>query len=95
MRHLREAVFVRQSGVEARLLPDGSVLVDVQSGRVFELNKIGSEIWALLDGVRSLETLCEAVATRYEVAREVVETDLDQLVADLVQARLIDRLPVP
>jgi Coenzyme PQQ synthesis protein D (PqqD) len=85
-----EARYVPRRGVEARVIDDGAVLVDMGSGAVFELNRIGAEIWKLLGKGATVRRICEALAGRYPVEHRILEADVRGLVDSLVGARLVD-----
>lgn len=53
-----------------------TVLGDPQTGRVHHLDPIGSAVWALLDGRRSVRALAAELAAAYEAERSVVEADV-------------------
>jgi hypothetical protein len=81
--------FVRRPGVMARETPDGAVLVDVVSGGCWELNRVGSALWSLLEPPTTLAVVCDVLRARYDVASEVIERDVLALIGDLSKAGLV------
>ncbi|MDP8970371.1 MAG: PqqD family protein [Actinomycetota bacterium] len=53
-----------------------TVLGDPQTGRVHHLDPIGSAVWSLLDGRRSVRALAAELAAAYRAERAVVEADV-------------------
>ena len=80
--------FVQKRGVESRAIDDGAVLVDMGSGKVFELNRVGAEIWKLLASGTTLDGIYEALVPKYTVGRAVLESDVQKLVDSLIRAGL-------
>ena len=66
-----------------------TVLLDLDGGRYYSLNRVGSAVWALLDGERSLDRICSAVCERFDAAEWEVRRDLVALIARLRQKHLI------
>ena len=81
---------VSRPEVAAREIADGAVLVNVNSGGCFELNRVGFEIWQLLQKKTTISEICEALAGRYPVARDTLATDARDLIQSLVHAGLVD-----
>jgi hypothetical protein len=79
----------RRPDVLARETPDGAVLVDMTSGRAWELNRVGAALWSLLSAPTSLRHVCAVLGERYAVERTVLERDLTKLADDLIRAGLI------
>lgn len=90
MESVTEARFVPRHKVSARVIEDGAVLVDMGSGAVFELNRIGAEIWGLLGSGATVHVICEALGRRYPVERGLLEADVRGLLDSLVNAGLVD-----
>ena len=65
------------------------VLLDLASESYFGLDEIGARIWALLHENTSTGGIVEALLEEYEVEREILETDLEELLGNLLDAGLI------
>jgi hypothetical protein len=86
-----DSVFFPRPEVAAREIDDGAVLVNMTSGGCFELNRIGSEIWKLLQEKRSLASICDSLSARYPVEPEVLASDVESLIESLVRAGLVEK----
>ena len=85
-----DQVFRPRSEVAAREISDGAVLVDMKSGGCFELNRVGFEIWKLLQQKASISSICSALDGRYQVGPEILMTDVQNLVGSLIRAGLLE-----
>ncbi len=65
------------------------MLVDMDTGRCYRLNRVGAEIWSLLQLPLSSAEICAAVAAKYDREGKLVEADVEKLVAHLVSERLL------
>lgn len=74
--------------VISRRLGDETVLINLQSNRIYELNRTGSRLWELLaDG--SVEDACARLATEFEVDVPTLTTDVNCLVQALMAEGLL------
>jgi hypothetical protein len=67
---------------ETILVPIRRSLADLDS--IYTLNETAARVWQLLDGQRPLQAVRDLIADEYEVKPSQVETDLAELVEDLV-----------
>jgi hypothetical protein len=83
----------RAASVQSRALPDGAVLVDMQTGQCFELNQTGAEVWALLRAPTTVASLCDHLEARYRRGAEQITRDVGAVVEQLLGAKLVERVP--
>lgn len=81
--------FIRRADVMASETSDGAVLVDAVSGACWELNRVGAALWSLLERPTTLRKVCDVLRARYEMASEVVESDVLAIMGDLSKAGLV------
>ena len=73
-----------------RIVDDEAMIVHLDSGGLFSLDRIGTEVWtALQDGVAPAEIVA-TIAGKYGVDEQVVQRDVSDLLADLARAGLVD-----
>ena len=77
---------INNENVVSRELEGEAVILNLESGVYFGLNEVGTRIWALIQQHGSLRKVLEAALQEYEVAPQVLENDLLQLIEQL-QAR--------
>ena len=73
----------------ARTLDDDLVILDVPSGRYFELNDVGALVWEHLDGSTTVEDLIDRVVADYDVDRDTAARDVQDLLGQLIEAGLV------
>lgn len=86
----RETRLKRGSAVQSRAVDDGAVLIDMRTGICFELNRVGGEIWSILQTPVAVSTICDSLAATYRVTRLKVESDVNQLLMELLRVGLVE-----
>ncbi len=64
------------------------VLLNVETGDCYTLDKVGAWLWARLDGTRTMVELAEELTSAFDVSRERAEGDLAALVGELIEEGL-------
>lgn len=72
-----------------------AVLLDPMRGQYFGLNSIGSSFWEKVDGVRTSDEIIDLLMQEYEVDREILNRDIDELMLDLKTNGLLIFLDQP
>ena len=67
--------------------------LDITSGRYYSLNDVGALIWDLLEQETTRDDLVDIVADSFDVDRTVAASDIDELIADLVDRGLVNLQP--
>jgi hypothetical protein len=78
-----------RSGVLVQQSAETVVLLDSKGGEYFALDEVGSRIWALCDGKLSRAEITQVLCTEYDVDPAIMRSDLDELLAELAEARLL------
>jgi hypothetical protein len=73
---------------------DATVLLDADRGLYYTLNEVGSRIWDLLIAGEPVIEILRCLAVEFEVATDVLEMDAAALLGRLLEARLIERIPL-
>jgi hypothetical protein len=97
-RALNQDVFSRRDRVLAKSSGGSLVLLDIDSGEYFSTNDVGAMVWELSDGNRPVAEIVASIASEYDVSIDVVESDVIELVEELVAESLLlpeDRFPRP
>lgn len=68
---------------------DGSVLINLQSGKVFSLNGVAAKVWTMLEQGTSFENVLDTLEREYRLPRAVLRTDLDLYLSKLEQMALV------
>jgi len=70
------------------------VLLDLESGQYFGLDKVGGRIWELLsEAPRDLRELCDRIENEFDAPRDRIEADLRTLIKQLQDQALISPEP--
>lgn len=76
--------------IVGRSVDNEAVLVLPSQGKVKVLNEVGSRIWELLDGERTVNEIAVAVVQEYEVSQAMAEKDALEFVNDLGEKDMVD-----
>lgn len=76
-------------GVVFKQVGDELVLLDFDRGIYYGLDPIGARMWQLLAAGQSADAAVEVLVAEYDVSREEVTHDLDRLISELREQRLL------
>jgi hypothetical protein len=71
---------------------DGAVVLDIQQGQMFNLNLVGSQVLELLKTGATESTIVEEISQKFEVSRELAESDVREFIESLKHLRLLEDL---
>jgi len=80
---------IREETVISRVVNGEAVLVIPQEGQVKVLNEVGSRIWALADGTRSVRQIAKVICEEYDVDEEQSENDVRVFFEQLLEKELV------
>ena len=69
------------------------VMFDVEQGKYFALNDVGTAIWARLEKPKTIGQLCIELQGEFEVPFAQCEEDVGEYLHDLVRRNLVTLLP--
>ncbi len=87
---------VSVAGVVGRVLENQdptkteAVIVLPEKGQVKVLNEVGTRIWSLIDGKRSINDIIIVIVKEYQVAEDVAEKDTVAFVEELKTKGIIE-----
>jgi hypothetical protein len=67
-----------------------AILIHMDTGTYYSLNKVGTEFWNLLDGEQTLHTHAATLAAQYNVETALVLNDLVELAGKLAAEKLVE-----
>jgi len=85
-----ETVIIIPECVNYNIADDGAVVLNVQTGKFFGLDKIGTHMWTLLAQHGSLRTVANILLKEYDVAEDRLWKDLIDLVEKLKAKGLVE-----
>lgn len=59
--------------------------------RAFDLDETAATVLELVDGRRSIEGIVDELAARFDADRAVIETDVLEMLTELVGKRIVER----
>lgn len=81
--------------VAVRVVDGEAVVILADSGNVNVLNPVGTRIWELADGSRSVLQIADAIVAEYEVTPEAALQDVTEFVQKLVEVRALTLQDTP
>jgi len=73
---------------------DGAVILDVQQGQMFNLNRVGSRILQMLESGKTEPVITAQISQEFGMQEEIVRADLEEFVQTLARYGLIET-PTP
>jgi hypothetical protein len=81
--------FKRRDDIIFQQTSGATVLFDLDDGRYLSLNEVGARVWELCDGTRNAADLVAVIEEEYDAPTAVVESDVLDLVRQLLERKLI------
>lgn len=75
--------------VVTRQIDDGLLLVNLETGLTWKVNRVGAAICRRLDGAIEVAEIVAALEREYAVSTDVVRRDVDALLAELQKQGLV------
>lgn len=73
----------------SRVIDGEAIIINLDSGIYYSLNEVGTAIWELADGNRTIREIAKAICDEYAVDHEEAEKDTLEVVNDLVGQGLV------
>lgn len=72
---------------------DGAIVLDVQQGRMFNLNLVGSRILELMKDGSTQSEIVDVISGEFHAPRALVEADVTDFIDTLKGYRLVEGCP--
>ena len=76
-------------GVRSTHGQDGAIVLDIQQGQMFNLNRVGSRILELLESGSAESDIVNVISQEFNGSREVVENDVREFIEALRKHKLV------
>lgn len=83
------SILSRSENVTYEIVSDSAILIRMDTGTYFDMNRIGTEFWQMLDGVQTIQQHAAAIAAKYEVDVPMVVADLLEMANDMAREKLV------
>lgn len=81
---------VARGHVAFRTTTTGGLIVDLQTGATFEVNRVGADVWTLITaGGSTVFGIVEGIRSTYDVSAESAESDVAHFCGEMLVAGLI------
>jgi len=89
----------RDEEVASKVIDGEAIIINLANGVYYSMDKVGALIWDLLQAGCTLEEMILAVTDQYDVSREEAESNVRELVQELIQENLVvsteNGIPLP
>jgi coenzyme PQQ biosynthesis protein PqqD len=75
----------RDENVAWRIIGDEAVLLSAEDSSVHSLDAVGTRIWELCDGEKTVSEIVDQVVSEFEVDRETAEKDVVEFIEELMK----------
>ena len=89
MAFTQTTILQRSENATYEVVAGEAILIDVQTGTYFSLNKIGTEFWEMIDGTRSILQQATTIANQYSVDVPMVVADLLEIAGKMADDQLV------
>jgi hypothetical protein len=76
-------------GITVADLDGEAIILDINSGQYFGLNKVGAEILSLIKEPRTVDEVIDRIAVQFEADRGRVQDDVLTFIQDMSEAKLV------
>jgi archaellum component FlaC len=76
-----------------RIIEGEAVILSMETKVLRGLNPVGSRVWELIDGRRSVEEITHVIVEEFEVSLQEATRDVREFVQTLLDKGLVTRVP--
>lgn len=84
-----QTILKRKSGLMTANMNGAAVMMDISTGKYFNLGQTGGRIWELLEQPLSVEKLIQALTAEYDVSYERCREDILPFLQQLAEKGLL------
>jgi hypothetical protein len=85
-----DTVLNRSDQATFQIVADEAILIHLDTGTYYSLNRVGTDFWQMLDGERTIRHHAESIAQQYDVDLDMVVEDLVELAQELTDENLVE-----
>ncbi len=83
------SVFVHAPGQVSSELDGETVMMSIENGKYYGMDRIGTRIWSLIENPNSIKEVCRVLRAEFNVSPEECEKDVTELLQRLLDQRLV------
>jgi hypothetical protein len=84
------AVAKRRSNLLVSEIDGEAVMLDVTSGKYFNLNVVGNSVWQHIESPKTISSICQNICDQYAVDSASCEADVARFVGELVDSGIVE-----
>ena len=84
-----QTILKRKSGLMTANMNGAAVMMDISTGKYFNLGQTGGRIWELLEQPLNIESLIQALTAEYDVSYEQCKADVLPFLQQMVEKGLL------
>jgi hypothetical protein len=88
-----DSILYQNPNVVSRVVENEAVLIIPEQGEVKVLNEVGSRIWELVDGKRSIQDISSLICQEFDVDQGTAEHDTLKFISDIFDKGIIKISP--
>jgi hypothetical protein len=85
----KKTILQRSENAAFEVVAGEAILIRLDTGTYFSLNKVGTEFWEMLDGIQSIDNHAAVIAKKYDVDSSIVTADLLELAGKMAEDDLV------
>ncbi|MCA9461964.1 MAG: PqqD family protein [Nitrospira sp.] len=89
---LRDSRLQAHEDVHCSILEGEAVLLNLDNGMYYSLNRVGTAIWELCDGQFTVSEILARICDRFDVAEEQAKQDLTVIASQLLEQHLLVKI---
>ena len=89
MEMLEQTVLKRKAGIMTADMDRSTVMMDIETGKYYNLGETGGAVWELLEEPMSVGDLVDRLLQEYKVSRETCMEDVQSFLTALMERGLI------
>lgn len=83
------SIVIRREGINATDLHGEKVMMDLNEGKYFALNKVGSKIWDIIDNKISVKDIIEILMKEYDIDEKSCNEEVIGFIGKMNAAKII------
>ena len=84
-----EDYIVPDKRTASRIIEKEAVILTLQDSMLHTLNRVGTRVWELADGTRTIEEITTIISDEFEVDKATAQVDILELVAEFQSKGMI------
>ncbi len=91
----KKSFLVKDQEVLFTSMGEDAVLLHVQRGDYYSLNRVGARVWTLSDGNKNIGDLAKEITGEFDISLEEAERDIIELIEQLEKEGLVKVVKTP